>query len=127
MTPGVPIVLSELALLVMKNGAPDVPPGERQNALTLTAMLLGVAAEVWDGAAEHLVRENRALAQLLDEVAAEDDLRLSTLRTENARLRNLLISAQMAAERAGDMARQNAIWAELRASTERRKLSISSI
>jgi septal ring factor EnvC (AmiA/AmiB activator) len=120
MTPGVPIVLSELALLVMKNGAPDVPPGERQNALTLTAMLL-------DGAAEHLVRENRALAQLLDEVAAEDDLRLSTLRTENARLRNLLISAQMAAERAGDMARQNAIWAELRASTERRKLSISSI
>jgi hypothetical protein len=127
MTPGVPIVLADLAGLVMRNGAPEVPAGERQSQLTLAAMLLGVAAEVWDGAADHLVRENRTLAALLDDSAAEDDLRLSILRAENARLRGRLIAAQVAAEAAGDQDRQAAIWAELVASTERRKLSISSI
>ena len=127
MTPGVPIVLADLATLVMRNGAPDVPPGERQSQLTLAAMLLGVAAEVWDGAADHLVRENRALAALLDDAAAEPDFKLSTLRAENARLRGRLIATQVAAEEAGDTARQAAIWAELLESTERRKLSISSL
>ena len=127
MTPAVPSVLQELAQLLMRNAAPEVPDGERANALTLSAMLLSVAAEVWDEAADSLVRENRALAILLDEVAAEDDLRLSALRAENARLRGLLIVVQIAAEEAGDTARQNAIWAELRASTERRKLSISLV
>ena len=127
MTPQVPMVLSELAGLAMRNGAPDVPGGERQTALALTAMLLGVAAEVWDSAAENLVQENRAMAALLDDNAAETDLRLTTLRAENARLRGLLIAAHVAAEAAGDLSRQAAIWAELVASTERRKLSISSI
>ena len=127
MTPEVPTVLADLAALVMRNGAPEVPAGERQNQLTLAAMLLGVAAEVWDGAADNLVRENRALAVLLDDAAAEDDLKLSVLRAENARLRGRLIEAQVAADAAGDTDRQAAIWAELVASTERRKLSISSI
>jgi hypothetical protein len=127
MTPQVPIVLADLAVLVMQNGAPDIPAGERQNSLTLAAMLLGVAAEVWDASADNLVRENRALAALLDDTAAEGDLKLSSLRAENARLRALLIAAQVAAEEAGDGPRQAAIWAELAASTERRKLSISSI
>jgi hypothetical protein len=127
MTPAVPSVLYELAQLVVRNAAPDVPDGERTNALTLTSLLLALAAEVWDGAADSLVRENRALAVLLDEVAAEDDLRLSALQGENARLRGLLIVVHAAAEEAGDIARQNAIWAELRASTERRKLSISLV
>ena len=127
MTPQVPTVLSELALLAMRNAGPGVPDGERQNELTLTAMLLGVAAEVWDAAAEHLVRENRALAALLNDGAGEADLRLSVLRAANARLRGRLIAAHIAAEQAGDTARDAAIWAELIASTERRKLSISSI
>jgi hypothetical protein len=127
MTPQVPIVLSELALLALRNAGPGVPDGERQNELTLTAMLLGVAAEVWDSAADNLVRENRALAILLDDTAPEDDLKLSVLRAQNARLRGGLIAAHIAAEQAGDTAREAAIWAELIASTERRKLSISSI
>ncbi len=127
MTPQVPNVLAELAALVMRNGAPEVPAGERQSNLTLAAMLLNVAAEVWDGSAEHLAQENRALAILLDDVASEASLRLSALRAENARLRGRLIAAHVAAEAAGDAAREAAIWAELVASTERRKLSISSI
>jgi hypothetical protein len=127
MTPDVPSVLSELAQLVLRNAAPDIPDGERANALGLSSMLLALAAEVWDGAAENLVQENRALAALLDDSATESDLRLSALRAENARLRGLLVEAHIAAERAGDTAREDAIWAELRASTERRKLSVSLV
>jgi len=127
MTPSVPSVLYELTQLLVRNAAPGVPDAERANALTLSSMLLMIAAEVWDGAADNLVRENRALADLLDEIPAEDDLRLSALQAENARLRSLLIAVQIAAEQAGDVARQNAIWAELRASTERRLLSVSLV
>ncbi|MDB5427982.1 MAG: hypothetical protein JWR47_476 [Phenylobacterium sp.] len=127
MTPDVPSVLSELAQLLVRNADPEMPDGERANALGLSSMLLSVAAEVWDGAAEMLVQENRALAALLGDAAAETDLRLSALRAENARLRGLLIAAHVAAEQAGDTAREEAVWAELRTSTERRKLSISLV
>jgi len=127
MTPDVPSVLYELAQLLLRNAQPGVPDAERANALTLSAMLLSLAAEVWDGAAENLVQENRALAVLLDDAAAEGDLRLTALRAENARLRGRLIEAHVAAEAAGDAARDAAIWAELVASTERRKLSISLV
>jgi hypothetical protein len=127
MTPDVPSVLSELAGLLVRNAAPEVPDAERASALGLSSMLLALAAEVWDGAAENLIQENRALAVLLDDKASEASLRLSALRAENARLRARLIQAHVAAERAGDAAREEAIWAELRASTERRKLSVSPV
>lgn len=127
MTPDVPAVLSELATLLLRNAMPDTPEAERASALGLSAMLLNIAAEVWDGAAQNLVRENRALAALLGAAASEDDLRLSALRAENQRLRAELIAAHIAAEQAGDTARQDAIWAELRASTERRMLSVSLV
>lgn len=127
MTPEVPAVLAELAGLVGRNAMPGVPEPERASDLGLTAMLLGLAAEVWDGAAAKLVEENRALRALLSESGADDDLRLSKLKAENDRLRATLIAAQIAAEQAGDQARQDAIWAELRASTERRKISVSLV
>jgi hypothetical protein len=127
MTPQVPSVLAQMAQLLLRNAAPDRPPAERTHALTLGAAVLGVAAEVWDGAAEHLAQENRALARLLEDAADEASLRLSALRAENERLRSLLIAAHIAAEDANDIAREDAIWAELVASTERRKLSISTV
>lgn len=127
MTPSVPSVLSELANLLMRNAMPDVPDAERASALGLSAMLLSLSAEVWDGAAHSLVEENRALRILLDRPGQDDDLHLSALRAENDRLRAQLIDAQIAAESSGDISRQDAIWAELRASTERRKLSISLV
>ena len=127
MTPSVPSVLSELANLLMRNAMPGVPDAERASALGLSAMLLSLSAEVWDGAAHQLVEENRALRILLGLAGQDDDLRLSALRAENDRLRAQLIDAQIAAEASGDVARQNAIWAELLASTERRKLSISLV
>jgi hypothetical protein len=127
MTPSVPSVLSELAGLLMRNAVPGVPDAERASALGLSAMLLSLSAEVWDGAAHQLVEENRALRSLLGVAGQDDDLHLSALRATNDRLRAQLIDAQIAAEASGDVARQDAIWAELRASTERRKLSISLV
>lgn len=127
MTPEVPAVLLELAAVVGRNAMPGVPDAERASDLGLTAMLLSIAAEVWDGAAHHLAEENRALRGLLGEAGADADLRLSSLKAENDRLRARLIEAQIAAEQAGDPGRQDAIWAELARSTERRKLSVSLV
>jgi hypothetical protein len=127
MTPEVPAVLAELAQLLVRNAAPDVPAAERASALGLSAMLLGLAAEVWDGAAHNLVVENRSMREILGLSGQDDDLRLSVLRAANASLRARLIEAHIAAEAAQDSARQDAIWAELLASTERRKLSVSLV
>ncbi|MBS0334183.1 MAG: hypothetical protein JSS35_15545 [Proteobacteria bacterium] len=127
MTPAVPSVLGELAQLLMRNADPAVPAAERTTALSLSAMLLALAAEVWDGEAERLATENRALAGLLPDRADETSLKVSALKAENDRLRARLVAEQIAAEQAGDTARQDAIWAELKASTERRLLSISLV
>jgi hypothetical protein len=127
MTPDVPSVLAELAQVALRFADPAAPPAERTANLGLAAALLHVAAEVWDGAAARLVEENRALRALLELEGVDEDLRISALTAENDRLRALLIAAHEAAEQAGDAARQEAIWAELRASTERRKLSISLV
>jgi hypothetical protein len=127
MTPEVPAVLAELANICLMNAMPGVPDAERASHLGLSAMLLNLAAEVWDGEAARLVAENRALRALLAVEGADDDLHLSSLKAANDALRAKLIEAQVAAERAGDMPRQDAIWSELAASTERRKLSISLV
>ena len=127
MSPDVPAVLAEMAALLVRNADPAVPPAERTSALSLTALLLMLAAETWDGAAERLVAENRALAALLADDASEASFRLSALKAENDRLRARLIETQVAAEAAGDIARQDAIWAELKASTERRLIAASLV
>jgi hypothetical protein len=127
MNPEVPAVLMQLAAIVGRNAVPGVPDAERASDLGLTAMLLAIAAEVWDGAAAKLVEENRALRDLLGEAGADEDLRLSALKAANDGLRARLIAAQIAAEQAGDVGRQEAIWAELVRSTERRLLSVSLV
>jgi hypothetical protein len=135
MKPDVPAVLAELAGLVARNAMPDVHPADRAGALGLSAALLGLAAQVWDGAAQNLVTENRAIRVVLAQGAAfapdaaalaggaDEDLRISALSAENARLGSALIALQIAVEgRDGTEARalDAAIWAELVASTERR-------
>lgn len=127
MNPPVPSVLAELAGLLMKNAQPGVPEAERASDLGISALLLTVAAEIWDRQAAILVEENRAVRGLLGEAGDDSDLRLSSLQVENDRLRARLIEAQAAAEAAGDEVRQAAIWAELVASTERRKLSAAPV
>ena len=127
MTPQVPAVLAELSGLLIKNAQPGVPEAERASDLGLSAMLLAVTAEIWDRQAAILVDENRAIRALLGQSGDDPDLRLSVLEAENNRLRAALIDAQAAAEAAGDVARQDAIWAELVTSTERRKLASAPV
>ena len=86
-----------------------------------------MGAESWDAAAHNLVEENRAIRALLGEAGEDTDLRLSALQAVNDRLRRNLIAAHIAAEQASDQPRLDVIWAELAASTERRKLSNSPV
>jgi hypothetical protein len=127
MNPPVPNVLAELAGLLVKNAMPGVPEAERASDLGLSAALLGVAAEMWDRQAHILVEENRAVRALLGEAGEDADLRLSVLQAENDRLRGALVVAHAAAEATGDTARQDAIWAELVAATDRRRLSTAPV
>lgn len=139
MNPTVPAVLAELAGLCMRNAMPDVHPADRASSLGLSAALLGVAAEVWDGMAARLVAENRAIRPLLARageagldfselvVGSDDDLRLSSLQAANNALRAALIELQTAAEAKGARDLEAAVWAELLASTERRKLASSPV
>lgn len=138
MTPSVPAVLAEIAGLALRNAMPDVPPADRSSSLGLSAALLGMAAEVWDGTAARLVAENRAVRALLTrageagldftELAAGDDadLRISSLQAANDGLRAALITLQTAAE-AKSSTLDADIWAELVASTERRKMAASPV
>jgi len=136
--PDIPAVLAELAGLVARNAAPDLDPAERAGALGLSAALLGMAAEAWDGAAQRLVEENRALRALLSDAGDRagldaalagtevDDLRISVLSAANARLRAGLIALQAAVEAEDSpeaRALESRIWQELRLSTERRRMS----
>ena len=138
MKPDIPAVLAELAGLVARNAAPDLDPAERAGALTLSAALLGMAAEAWDGAAQRLVEENRALRALLadagDRTGANaalvgtegSDLTISALSAANARLRAGLIALHAAVEAEDSpeaRALESRIWQELRLSTERRHMS----
>ena len=138
MTPAVPAVLAEIAGFVFRIVMPDVRPGDRASSLGLSAALLGMAAEVWDGTAARLVEENRAVRALLaragevgldfTELAAGDDadLRISSLQAANDALRAALIALQTAAE-AKSPALDADIWIELVASTERRKMAASPV
>ena len=138
MKPDIPAVLAELAGLVARNAVPDLDPAERAGALTLSAALLGMAAEAWDGAAQRLVEENRALRALLadagDRTGANaalvgtegSDLTISALSAANARLRAGLIALHAAVEAEDSpeaRALESRIWQELRLSTERRHMS----
>ena len=98
-----------------------------------------MAAEVWDGMAARLVEENRAIRLLLARagevgldfaalvVGSDEDLRISALKASNDDLRVALIDLHAAAETKAAGGLEAAIWAELVASTQRRKLAASPV
>lgn len=142
MNPKIPDVLVDLAGLIGRSLAPGGDRAETASHLGLAAALLGFAAQRWEGTAHALVEENRAIRPLLARGAevlahetpfaerwlklsqgADEDLRLSALEEANAELRGALICLHELVELTeGEAARDldEAIWAELRASTERR-------
>lgn len=137
MTPKVPDVLAEIAGLIGRSLVPGGDPAEVGANLGLSAALIGLAAQRFDGMAQALVEENRAVrailaqgAELLGEggwgalsATADEDFRISALERSNAELRGALLSLHERVEQAeGEAARalEGQVWAELRASTERR-------
>ncbi len=148
MTPAVPQVLADLAARVARNAAPQIPAAERAGELGLSALLLGLAAEMWDGAAERLVLENRgfrgllakgaavastpALRQELERLSAgvEESLRLSALQSANSSLRAGLIALQLDIEGREDppaKALEAEVWRGLTEAAVRRRLSGSPV
>jgi hypothetical protein len=135
MIPTIPEVLGEIAGIAIRNADPAVHPADRASALGLSAALLGMAAEVWDGMADRLAAENAAIRRILAKEPAYADLargadpslRISVLKAANDRLRAALIDLHAAAEARADQALCEEIWRELVASTERRKLMASPV
>jgi len=124
---------------------PAVQPAYRQANVAIQAMLLAAIREEIDRAAARRVEENHALRDLFAKAApvvvdaalherlgvaaqsADTSLLVPELETTNRALRGLLIELHAHIEAiGGDAARriEAAIWRELAASTERRKLSL---
>jgi hypothetical protein len=146
MKPAPTQVLEVLALGLMTDVADHVADGYRRSTLQITAALLLAVREEFDRAVARRVDENRALrtlfnaarpvieddrlrARLVEAAATEDpSLLVPDLERANAELRALLIDLHVHVETLqGDEARtlNAAIWSELRASTDRRRLSLA--
>ena len=140
MKPDIPTVLEDVARKLRETILPDLK-GFQANMVGMTAAMLDMTAEAWDGAADRLVRENAALATLLGQgstltgvpafrdAAKEEaqDLKISTLERINDQRRRALIALQARIETdQSAQALNSAIWDELRASTERRRVTLAN-
>ncbi len=126
--------------------APTVEPSYRQASVSMQAMLLVAVREEMDRAAARRVEENAALralfaqgaplvpdAALRERLSSAADARdpsllVPELEAANQALRALLIELHTAVEVLEGTAARDldaAIWRELAASTERRKLSVA--
>lgn len=140
MKPDVPLALADIATKLRETILPALT-GFQANTVGMAAAMLDMTAEAWDSAADRLMAENAALAALLERgsvetgdpafaaAAAEQaaDYRISTLERINDRRRHALIDLQARIE--GDpacAALDAAIWDELRASTERRRVGLAN-
>jgi hypothetical protein len=141
--PTVDQVLATLAGRLFTEIAPRIPDDYVKSNAEMTGMLMVVAAEAFDRAAEVRVDENAAIrgifrdaarvvpGQLRERLAAaavetDPGLRVSVLDAANARLRKLLIELHaLVEEETADWARpiERAIWGELRASAARRAIA----
>ena len=145
MKPEATHALERLMQALLVEIAPAVEPSYRRANVSIQAMLLLAVREEFDRAAARRVEENRALRVLfagaLDAVSdaalrerlaaaasgADTSLRVPDLEVDNRALRALLIELHAHVEglESADARRvETAIWRELAASTERRKLSL---
>jgi hypothetical protein len=145
--PDVARVLEVSAAALMLDVAPHVVPAYRQSSVFATAMLLTSIREELDRIASRRIEENRALRALFADAAPdvadpalrarlaqaasaeESSYRISALDAGNAAMRQLLIELHTFVEaQAGDEARriEAAIWRELSASTDRRRLTLGA-
>jgi hypothetical protein len=137
--------LERLMQALLGDLMPNVQPSYRQASVMANAMMVGVMREEIDRAAARRVEENAALRALFADAAAvvkdgalrerlaaaarsaDASLLVPALDESNRTLRTLLIELHAHVEELpGDAARrvEAAIWRELAASTERRKLGL---
>jgi hypothetical protein len=140
-------VLEQTALHLANEVVPHVAPRYRQMAVGTLAGLLGAVREEFDRAAARRVAENEALRALFARAAdvvtdraladrlraagasRDESLLVPALDESNRALRGLLIDLHAHVERLDSPAAREleaAIWRELAASTERRKLSLGA-
>ena len=146
MRPEVKRFLDVAAAQLMTQTAPALGGYAQSSVSIMAMMLLEVGLEFERGAARR-VDENQALRALFRDAGAvvqapelaaklsqavdtrDDDLTISALEAGNAALRALLIELHAHVEELqGDAARrmEDAIWRELAASTERRRLNLGA-
>jgi hypothetical protein len=137
--------LERLMQALLGDLMPNVQPSYRQASVMANAMMVGVMREEIDRAAARRVEENAALRALFADAtavvkdgalrerlaaaarSADASLLVPALDESNRTLRTLLIELHAHVEELpGDAARrvEAAIWRELAASTERRKLGL---
>lgn len=148
MKPDVPAALQKLSLTLLTEIGPAIAVDYLKRNAGIAGMMLQVAAVEWDRAAARRVEENEALRALFQAAAgavsdaglrarlaegaagSDSDLRLSALDGTNRALRALLIELHARLETlAGPEARrlEEAVWAELRRSTERRAVPLAPL
>ncbi len=147
MKPDAGKLLAVAAGHLMMRTAPALGPGYEQSSVAGLAALLKAAGEEFERGAARRVEENTELRRLFGEGAgacenpdlcgrlaeaaagSDESLLLSELERSNAGLRELLIELHAHVETLdSDAARglERAVWRELLASTERRKLGLGS-
>jgi hypothetical protein len=147
MKPDENLVLADFAQRFGAVIAPQVQPAYLAANIGMSGGILGMIAEDWDRAAARRVEENRAIRALFKQAAGlavepvlatklatlaegnDDDLRLSALEAGNEALRGALIALHAAVEAMDGSAAKalnDAIWAELSVSTQRRRLAAGS-
>ncbi len=144
MTPDAPKVLGALAGALAMQVLPEVRTPFGQQSVGLAATLLVLLAQDYDRAPACLAEENLSVRHLLRRAEglplehglrariaeletrpSNPDLRISALTRENNELRGILVDVHAAVETIGGTeasAVDEAIWEELRKSTQRRHL-----
>jgi hypothetical protein len=146
MNPEVDKILGVSASQLMTQLAPLLPTGYAQGSASLLSVMMVLAAQEYDRAAEIRVAENADMRALFGELAplvsapalradlqraanAEDaSLAISALNESNAALRRLLIALQTHVEEAAGIVARTAearIWEVLKASAARRLLRLA--
>jgi hypothetical protein len=144
MRPPIEIVFQITALDLLERVVPAISPSYHQGTIGMIASILSMAGEEWDRAASRRIEENNRLRELFREASSvvrdgtlksrlmelsrtrDNDFHISALEKNNCELRAALIElhVQIESQNGADARRiEAAIWKELAASTERRRLS----
>lgn len=143
MKPEVDQILGLSASQLMGTLAPLLPTGYAQGSAQILGIMMMLAAQEYDRAADIRATENDAMRVLFRESAAlvgdagladalreaaatrDESLRISVLDGENAKLRRLLIRLQIHAEEHAMGTIERKVWDVLKASARRRLLRLA--